>query len=220
MSKSRWDVRIAIAAGVAVLLYFMPLFRIVSLEQAEQQDAATAGAFEPAAFVERFWTEQLIPSVGEALEASTLLEEIQQDPKEARDAYGRSLGLSSTYFYYLSGAGRVVSVEKNTVGLALADDTAQADVLLETGILFGNAVRDGTGLLDVNDYANSQDFNSISTEINRRIEADVLPNLKDAATVGAMIRFVGCAQITDEDTDLDPLRVVPFIGEVAPREAL
>ena len=33
-------------------------------------------------------------------------------------------------------------------------------MLIETGHIFGNAVRDGTGLLDVNDYPNSQEFNA------------------------------------------------------------
>ena len=202
-----------------MLLYFLPLFRIVPLGQAEQQGNSTSPAFEPITFVEKFWNEQLIPGASKAVEASQLIAEIKQDRKAARDTYGRSLGLSDTYFYFLSGTGRVVSVERNTVGLSIEDGTTQVQILLETGILFGNAVRDGTGFLDVDDFQNSQDFNAISTEINRRIETDILPKLRETATFGSTIRFVGCAQITDEDTDLSPLRVIPFIAEVAPREA-
>lgn len=196
-----------------MFLYFMPLFRVVSLDSAEQQNTAKPETFDPVSFVDKFWTEQLVPSAGKAIDASKLVAEIKHDRKAARESHAHSLGLSSTYFYFLSGTGRVVSVEKNTVGLSLQADGTEVDILLETGIVFGNAVRDGTGLLDVNDYANSQDFNAISTEINRRIEADVLPQLREQAIVGATIRFVGCAQVTDENTDLKPLRVVPFIGE-------
>ena len=84
---------------------------------------------------------------------------------------------------------------------------------MESGILFGNTVRDGTGLLDVNEFQNTQDFNAISTELNRRIEADVLPTLREIATSGTEIEFSGCAQVSDESTDLNPLRVVPFFVE-------
>ena len=196
-----------------MLLYFLPLFHIVPLGQAEQQGNSKSAEFEPIAFVEGFWNQQLLPSVSKAVEVSKLIAEIKQDRQAARDAHGRSLGLSDTYFYFLSGTGRVVSVEKNTVGLSIDDDSTQVQVLLETGLLFGNAVRDGTGLLDVNDFANSQEFNAISTEINRRIETDVLPELRRKATIGSTIRFAGCAQITNEETDLSPLRVVPFIGD-------
>ncbi len=208
-SKLRLGVRISIAAGIAALLYFLPLFRIVPLEQAESK----AADFQPVAFVEKFWVERLIPGATQAVEASKLIAEIEEDRQSARETYGRSLGLSKTYFYFLSGTGRVVSVEEKSVGLSIEDGATHAQVWLETGIIFGNAVRDGTGLLDVNDFTNSQDFNAISTEINRRIETDVLPKIRQIATVGSTIRFMGCAQISDEDTDLSPLRVVPIIGE-------
>ena len=202
-----------------MLLYFLPLFHVVPLGQADQQGNSGPDEFEPISFVEKFWTEQLIPGSKQAVDASKLIAHIGQDQQAARDKHGRSLGLSDTYIYFLSGTGRVVSVEENAINLSIDDDSTQVQVVLETGLLFGNAVRDGTGLLDVNDFANSQEFNAISTELNRRIESDVLPGLKDTATVGSTIRFAGCAQITDEETDLSPLRVVPFIGEVAPREA-
>jgi len=201
-----------------VLLYFLPLFHVVPLGQADQQGNAKSDEFEPVSFVEKFWTEQLIPGSEQAVDTAKLIAQISQDHEAARDQHSRSLGLSDTYIYFLSGTGRVVSVEKNAISLSI-DDATQIQVVLETGLLFGNAVRDGTGLLDVNDFANSQDFNAISTEINRRIESDVLPRLKEAATVGSTVRFVGCAHIADEETDLSPLRVVPFIGEVTPKEA-
>jgi hypothetical protein len=37
--------------------------------------------------------------------------------------------------------------------------------------------------------------------------------LQKSASVGAKVRFVGCAEIADEETDLHPLRIVPFIVE-------
>ena len=211
--NGRWGIRMAIAAAIAGLLYFLPLFRIVPLNQAEQLATSKATGFEPASFVEKFWTEHLVPAATKAVEASKLIGEIRLDHRSARKTYGRSLGLSDTYFYFLAGTGSVVSVEENSLGLSIEEGVTHVQVWLETGIIFGNAVRDGTGLLDVNEFTNSQDFNAISTEINRRIETDVLPTLRKNATVGTTIRFAGCAQVTDELTDLSPLRVVPFIGK-------
>ena len=84
-------------------------------------------------------------------------------------------------------------------------------------MLFGNAIRDGTGLLNVNDYPNSQDFNAISEALNHFVETRVQPQLREIAKVGATIRFVGCAEVNDESTDLKPLRVVPVLAERAPQ---
>ena len=91
-------------------------------------------------------------SSDKAVEAAALLAEIKADPKAARARHARTVGLNSTYYYYVSGTGRVVSVERNSVSLALGEG-ATPDVVIETGNIFGNAARDATGLLDVNDFA-------------------------------------------------------------------
>ncbi|MBN1513857.1 MAG: DUF2291 domain-containing protein [Phycisphaerae bacterium] len=198
-------------AGTALLLYFLPLFHVVPLGRAGQR--ADSPVFDPAAFVERFWAERLIPGASRAVDAAGLVEAVQRDRQSARRAHGRSVGLSEVYYYFVAGTGRVVSVDRNSVGLSLGDGQPEVLVSLETGNIFGNAVRDGTGLLNINDFPNSRDFNGLSSEINRRIEQQVLPALRQKAKVGATVRFVGCAEIIDEDTDLNPLRVVPFIVE-------
>ena len=209
--RRRLIIAVAVAVGAAVLLYFLPLFHIVPLDAAGQR--AAEAAFDPAAFVDQFWTGRLIPEAGRAVDAAELLPVVQQDRQAARRTFGRSVGLGGVYYYFVAGVGRVVSVDRNSVGLAVTDGGEQIQVTLNVGPIFGNAVRDGTGLLDVNDFANSQDFNALSAEINRRIEQDVLPGLRAAAAVGARIRFVGCTEIMDEDTDLNPMRIVPFLVE-------
>jgi predicted lipoprotein len=206
--RRRLIIGTTVAAGAAALTYFLPLFHVVPLSQSGQR-----ADFEPAAFVDRFWTEELIPGAALAVDATELVAALREDRQSARETHGRSVGLGGVYYYFVAGSGRVVSVEKDSVGLALRDGQDQVEVLLEAGNIFGNAVRDGTGLLDANDFPNSQDFNALSSEINRRIEEQVLPVLRTVA-VGASIRFVGCAEIMDEETDLHPLRVVPFMAEV------
>lgn len=206
--QRRLIIGVAIAAGTAMLTYFLPLFHVVPLG-----DSGHNGTFEPRAFIDRFWAEKLIPASARAVDASELVTALYEDRQSAREAHSRSVGLGGVYYYFVTGTGRVVSVEKNSIGLAVRDGLDEVEVSLETGPIFGNAVRDGTGLLDVNDFPNSQDFNALSSEINRRVEEQVLPILRTVA-VGDSVRFAGCAEVMDEETDLRPLRVVPFIAEV------
>ena len=209
--RRRLIIGATVAAGTAVLLYFLPLFHVVPLDQAGQR--AADAAFDPAAFVDRFWTERLIPGATQAVDAAELVTAIGQDRYSARRAHGRSVGVGGAYYYFVGGTGRVISVEQDSVRLSLRDGRPLLQVSLEAGKIFGNAVRDGTGLLSINDFPNSQDFNALSSEINLRIEQQVLPALRKQARVGATVRFVGCAEIVDEDPDLDPLRIVPFLVE-------
>jgi predicted lipoprotein len=199
---------IAVAVAIlAALFHFFPLFHIVPLEQARQ--AKAAGTFNPDQFAEKFWNERLLKSLDRAVSAEVLLPAIQSDPVLARKKFSRGLGISESYFYFVSGRGRVLSVTNDEIALDVTERATQPEIVLPVGLLFGNAVRDGTGLLNVNDYPNSQDFNDLSQALNHIIETRVLPALREQAKVGATIRFVGCAEIADESTDLKPLRVVP-----------
>jgi predicted lipoprotein len=202
----------AIAVGTAALTYFLPLFHVVPL-RGSGVEGSPATDFDPAAFVERFWIEQLIGSATTAADASELVGMLRDDPQAARVKHGRSVGLGGVFYYFVAGTGRVVATEKNSVGLAVGDGEEAIEVELGTGPVFGNALRDGTGLLDVNDFPNSKNFNALSAELNKRVEDDVLPALR-AVAVGATVRFAGCAEVVDEATDLRPLRVVPFLAEV------
>ena len=207
----RWSGWLIAVAVVASLCWLFPLFHIVPLERAAKEKAAAT--FDPKAFAEKFWGEQLLTSLDKAVKAEVLLPAIQSNAAEAKRKFSRSVGVSESYTYFISGKGRVMAVSDDEVSLAATEGATNVEISLQVGLLFSNAVRDGTGLLSVNDYPNSQDFNAISEALNRIIEERVLPKLRKTAKVGAMISFVGFAEVNDEFTDLKPLKVIPLKTE-------
>lgn len=203
---------LALAIGLVVLYRVFPLFHIVPLERAMAKKAEAA--FDPAEFAETFWNERLLKSFSQAVPAQTLIAAIQSDPAAARKKFSRSLGLSDSYFYFIAGRGRVLEVTEDEITLAVTGSATEAEVSLQVGFLFNNAIRDGTGLLNVNNFPNSQDFNAISEALNHIVETRVQPALREQAKVGSVIQFVGCAEVDDETMDLKPLKVVPIQAEV------
>lgn len=208
--KSRRILWACLVVGVLVLLYFLPLFHIVPLKAAREESAAAV--FDAAAFVETFWNARLLKSTDSAVDAGELLAAFRTNAADAVERFGHRLGLSGTSSYFVSGGGRVVATEGGTIRIALQDG-GTAVVVIETGPVFSNAIRDGSGLLDVSDFQNSQDFNALSSEINRRVEERVLPLLKEKSAIGVAIRFVGGVEITDTETEPSPLRLVPIVIE-------
>jgi predicted lipoprotein len=166
--------------------------------------------FRAADYVQDFWATKLALAFDDAADASAVLAALRTNPAEARTQYGRTAGLGRSTFYFLRGTGTVVSVDKKSIGVSLKSENDEADVVLETGLLFGNTVRDATGLVSGDDFPNSQQFNAISAELNRRIEANVLPPLRERANVGDAIVFVGCAEVTNVPRDIAPLTLVPL----------
>lgn len=211
----RWAGWLTAIVAFAGLCWLFPLFHIVPLERAAKEKSAAV--FNPAEFAERFWSERLLKSLDQATPADALLPAIRANAADAKQKFGHSIGVSESYTYFVAGSGRVVAASDDEIALAVTPGATNAEIVLLSGLLFGNAIRDGTGLLNVNDYPNSQDFNAISEALNHLVETRVQPKLREIAKVGATIRFVGCAEVNDESSDLKPLRVVPVLAERAPQ---
>jgi predicted lipoprotein len=198
------------AAGC--LFWFFPLFHVVHTNSGGV--AAHDSAFDPSDFAKRFWNERLIPSLSQAPDAATVLAAFRASPVAARAKFGRTVGVSSTALLVIRGNGTIVTVDKKGVGVALERDAKGPDIVLQTGLLFGNTVRDATGLIDAGNFSDSRQFNEISTELNRIIETRVIPTLKEKSARGRQISFAGCAEIQDESEIVRPLKIIPLVVRV------
>jgi predicted lipoprotein len=200
-----WLIALVVLAG---LCRAFPPFHIRSLKAV--REAQAYAQFNATDFVGRFWNEKLLPATGQAADATKVLAAIAAAPRQVREQFGRTVGVSSSYFLFVRGAGRVVSADADNIGLTLKPEGHETDIIVPLGLVFGNAVRDGTGLLNSSAYPNAQEFNDISAALNRIVETNVLPQLQQIATVGKRIQFAGCVEVGDEEQDLKPLKLVPI----------
>lgn len=205
-----WPV-VTAAVLVAGLLVVYPPFRVVSRTAPAAMPAAAAGPFEPAAFAAKFWAGPLQAAATSAPEAGPLLRELGRDPAAAL-ARARRVGLGNAAYFLARGEGKVVAVERSRLLLEIGGTT----VALRTGPVFGNVVRDGCGLLDVNQAPGLAEFNAVSAELNRLVEERVQPALR-SVPVGAVLAFAGCAEAPEVLPDSGPvLTFIPLSAGVNP----
>lgn len=205
MKRTKFIIGAIVVLGV--LCWVFPPFHVRSLKKVRA--AAASQEFNPTNFVAGFWTDQLLPATKQAADAAKVVATIQQNPKDVRKQFGRSVGIGSTYYLFLSGTARVVSASDDSIGLSLENTGDSVDISVTIGPVFGNAVRDSMGLLNPSDYPNAQDYNAISSVLDHLVETKVLPEFQKIAKVGARVQFAGCAEVDDEDMDLKPLNLVP-----------
>jgi len=204
---ARWGI---VAICAAVIFYFLPLFHVVSLKEVQQQIASEE--FDAAGYVATFWHGPLLEKAQSTVDAADLLEAFAEDFDGTAERYGHRLGLSGHSSYLVSGQGEIVAVDSMAVSIAL-EEGGPAEIIIETGPVFGNAIRDGSGLLNVSNFANAQDFNALATEINLRVEQDVLPLLQANAAVGETVRFAGGVEVSDSAGAPATLVLVPVVVE-------
>ncbi len=203
-----------IAAGVA--LWFFPLFHLVPLASPATATAIITSApagFDAAAAAQKLWQSDLPAAAAKATELKTLAPALRANAADAQKKFAHAAGLGTAY-YFVRGSGRVVAHERSTLRIAL-DGAADETVTVRIGPIFGNTVRDGCGLLDVNSFPGLTEFNALSTELNGLVEKNVLPSLRERAVVGATVTFVGCAEAPESVDAGEPLLlIVPIQAEV------
>lgn len=177
-----------------VLVFVFPLFHIVKLGEDGKRlpDPLALVGFEAKVFAAKFWDSELSDAIAKAQDLRPVLEALLKDPVAAADQFGKRVGLGSKAYYFLKGEGRVVEMEGSQV---LLEVEGGKDVRIAVGVgpVFGNAIRDGCGLLDLNEFPGLEEFNAVSAELNLLVEERVLVGLKKEVKLGVRIAFVGCS---------------------------
>nr|WP_186776364.1 DUF2291 family protein [Rubripirellula reticaptiva] len=164
-----------------------------------------SGPADPAAYVREFWDGPL--RTGDAgTDVVQLWNAFDADTTGARSQYGRQAGLGGAWYFCIRGQGTVETVEKDRVVLTVTDSPRR--ICLELGVVVDNTVREAIGV-KASDFANSQDFNAVSSELNRRAEQEVIAANRAFLKEGVVVDFVGCAKISGK-SDIDPLCMIPI----------
>jgi predicted lipoprotein len=173
------------------------------------------GALSPADAAQRFWTEQIGPLAAKAADAREVTAAIRGDVTGARKRFARTPVVGGSDYYFVSVVGKVVTKDAKEVGIELDGSATpgKADVVISTGPLFGNAVRDGTGAFAPDEYPNSSDFNALSGELNTLVKKNVFPPLREKAALGSHLHVVGVAEVSADEASPLPLKLVPVLVE-------
>jgi predicted lipoprotein len=134
---------------------------------------------------------------------------VRRDPVAAAKQHAHQVGIGGTAYYFVRGRGWIEAVETNRIVVAI-DGADGVRVALRVGPLFGNAVRDGIGLLDVNDFPGLQEFNALAAELNRLVETRVFPEWRARAQTGATVEFAGVAEAPESVEPGPVLSLVPL----------
>ena len=209
--KGRQSIRRKSKYIVAAVIVVLLLYHSFYFENLEKRQAADADkAFDIERYVKDFW-DKLSNTMDEAADAKQLLELLRLDVHRAIEEYSTKTGhVASTHFFLLQGEGKIVSVSADGVLVSLAGTEAAGEILVATNLIFGNAVRDASGLVDSDDFEESMDYNKVSEHINDIIMNEVIAPFRDRATEGATLRFIGAAEIFEGDPQISPLQIVPI----------
>ncbi len=197
--------------GVAItgiVIYGSVYFRPLDQKLAEGKEIA----FDAISFVNAIWENELFAAYDSAQDLTILLDQLEGDPESTFERESKSLGIGNVGYFKVKGEGSVLSVNENNVMLLVGDQIIE----LETEFIFGNAIRDASGLIQVNDYDKTSDFNLISETINEKIRKEVIPGFRAKVEKGNRVIFQGTIELNRAHLDLSQPEVIPVSIQITP----
>lgn len=198
MKELRYFV-VAIIIGVVVWnsVYFKKLDEVKASQG--------AGGFNAEKYADNFWNSKLMPATNNAIDISQLTTLLKNDEAKAFEDHSHALGIGNLRYFLIKGTSVVDSVLEDKIVVLINDQK----LFLATELIFGNAVRDATGLININEFVNTMDFNNVSAEINKIIRETVLPSFKGKVKKGDKIEFVGAIELNREHVETKDIEVIP-----------
>jgi len=194
-----------VGAAVALIVIIIASLnvKVVSLDDVAAENAARE--FNPVAFVDENFDSVIVPHIEEeAIDLATLLADLEAGAEESE--FGNTSGASSAYAFPVTFTA--VAGELNAPILPVTVDGVSKDTTVQIQVgpaVSGTALRDVTGTVDFNDFANQLDYQNAAGELNNRVKTEVLEQFDAAAAQGKTIVVTGAF-----------LRVNPSLVSVVP----
>lgn len=189
---------------VFLVIVALLAYNSVYFKKLDEVKAGTA-SFNTVKYAAEFWDNKLRQS--KSAEINSLLTLLKSDKEKAFADHSHALGIGNIRYFMVKGSGVVTDVAENQVSVQIEGHAQEVDIATE--YIFGNAVRDASGAIDINAFSNSMDFNNVSAEINKIIREKVVPPFKAKVKKGDHVNFTGAIELNKAHLQTNNLELIP-----------
>jgi len=185
-------------------------YNSVYFKKLDAKEIITTANASPVEVAQQFWAKQLPAYMDSAIEINVFLQMLKANPQQVVEKYSHTQGIGNITFFLVKGEGIIEAVNEDEVMVTVRTIAGEIKLQLVTGVYFGNAVRDVTGKISMGDFANTMDFNTVSTELNKQLRTAVIIPFKTTAKKGNAIAFTGCIEMNKEKIDTTAIALLPL----------
>jgi predicted lipoprotein len=185
------------------------VYKSVYIKKLSGMKAATGEKFDAASFSKKLWEEKLPARLGSAVELATFIRSTQANAADAFSKYSNALGIGNYRYALIKAEANVTAINEDDITLQVKIGDSLMTVKLATEFIYGNAIRDASALVDVKDFPNTMDLNTISEELNKMVRKTILPPFKAAVKNGDKLIVTGAIEINKEHIKWNELEIIP-----------
>jgi len=199
MKKSYLYTILAILLGVL-------LYHSVYFEKLSKRNSQKNAKFDFNTFTDSLYYNGILKST-QAIEINQLLALTKVNADSAFKTYGNRLGIGESAYFMVNATGKII--EKNEGELKVTTQNGTT-LIIDTKYIFGNAIRDASGLVKLTDFKTNADFNKVSEALNTVIREKAIPkNLKNINN-GDIISVTGAIKLKKGKTNNQILNILPI----------
>jgi predicted lipoprotein len=202
--------------SLLVLAIALVAYKSVYVEKLSVHNGKTAQKFDPVSFSKKIWLEQLPAKMNSAVALTNLIGAVAKEKEIALQEYTRALAIGNYRYALVKADLQVVAVNEDEVLATILAGDSTIQVKLATEFIYGNAVRDASGLIRVEDFPNTSDLNGISEELNRIVRTDVLPAVKGKLKAGDKLEVVAALELNKEHIHWQGIELYPVRIQLMP----
>ena len=184
-------------------------YKSVYVKKLSTIKVVTNEKFDAVSFSKNLWEEKLPAKLDSAVELVTFIKTARANPADAFSKYTNALGIGNYRYALVKTEGTVTDVNEDDITLQIKMDDSLMTAKLATEFIYGNAIRDASGLVDVKNFPNTMDLNNISEELNKMVRKTVLPPFKTAVKKGDKLIVTGAIEIHKEHIKWNELEIIP-----------
>ena len=166
--------------------------------------------FDAVGFSSKLWSEMMPAKMDSAVDLETFINALTIDKEAAFKKHSNALSIGNYRYSLIKARGTVTVVNEDDVQVQLPVSDSVISAVLATEYIYGNAIRDASALVDVKDYSNTTDLNSISEEMNKIVRTTVLPSFKKSVKKGDKVHITAAVELNKEHIKWTGLELLPI----------
>lgn len=131
---------------------------------------------------------------------------VKSNPETAFKKHGNRLGIGNSAYFMIQSTGKIIDIKD---GLYTIADEKNGIVYIDTKYIFGNAIRDASGLVKLTDFKTNSQFNKVSESLNDIIRNEVIPKEIKSVKIGDSISFTGAIKLSKKQNLFNDITIIP-----------
>jgi predicted lipoprotein len=165
--------------------------------------------FDAKTYTAALWKNKMPAVIASAMDFDQLLLAIEKDPQQAFEKNTHALAIGNYRYAMVKMSGIVIAINEDDFVIETVLGGNKKQLRVTTEFIYGSAVRDASGLIDIKDFTNASDLNAIAESFNETIKKTVVQPFKKSLVTGLKIELIAAVELNKENMVLDQLVLLP-----------